>query len=48
MSRFTLKMYIYPCIFLENDKCVLKPSEQGSYFRDDRFEGSHAYVYSKN
>ena len=23
-------------------KCVLKPSEQGSFFQDSRFEGSHA------
>ena len=29
-------------------KCVLKPSEQGSIFRDNQFEGSHAQVYSKN
>ena len=29
-------------------KCVLKPSEQGSFFQDDRFAGSHAQVYSKN
>ena len=29
-------------------KCVLKPSEQCSFFWDDWFEGSHAYVYSKN
>ena len=29
-------------------KCTLKPSEQGSFFQDDRFEGSLAYVYLKN
>ena len=29
-------------------KCVLKPSAQGSFFWDDQFEGSHAYVYLKN
>ena len=29
-------------------KCVLKPSEQGSFFQDNHFEGSHALVYSKN
>ena len=29
-------------------KCVLKSSEQDSFFQDDRFEGSHAYVYSQN
>ena len=29
-------------------KCVLKPSEQCLFFQDDRFEGSHAWVYSEN
>ena len=29
-------------------KCVLKPSEQDSFFQDNQFEGSHAQVYSKN
>ena len=29
-------------------KCVLKPSEQGSFFLDNWFEGSHASVYWKN
>ena len=29
-------------------KCLLKPSEQWSFFKDDWFVGSHAYVYSKN
>ena len=28
-------------------KCELKPSEHGSFFQDNQFEGSHAYVYSK-
>ena len=28
-------------------KCVLKPSEEGSFFEDDQFERSHAYVYSQ-
>ena len=28
--------------------CVLKSSEQDSFFQDDQFEGSHAYVYSQN
>ena len=32
----------------KSHKYVLKPSEQCSCFWDDRFEGSHAYVYSKN
>ena len=27
---------------------MLKPSEQGPFFHHDQFEGSHAYVYSKN
>ena len=29
-------------------KCELKPSEHGSFFQDNQFEGSCAYVYSKN
>ena len=29
-------------------KCVLKSPEQGSFFQDDWFERSHAYVYSQN
>ena len=29
-------------------KCMLKPSEQGLFFQDNQFEGSHAWVYSKN
>ena len=29
-------------------KWVLKPSEEGSFFPDDQFEGSHAYIYLKN
>ena len=32
MPRFTLKMNIFPSIFLEPHKCVLKPSEQGLFF----------------
>ena len=32
----------------KSHKCVLKPSEQGSFFQDNPFEGSHAYVYMKN
>ena len=35
-------------ISLETHKCVLKPSEQGLFFQDNRFERSHAYVYFKN
>ena len=37
MPRFTLKMNIFPSISLEipiPHKCVLKPSEQGSFFQD--------------
>ena len=33
---------------LKPNKFVLKPSEQCSVFQDDRFEGSHVWVYSKN
>ena len=29
-------------------KCVLKASEQCSFFQDNWFEGSHPYVYLKN
>ena len=39
MPRFTLKMNVFPSIFLETQKCVLKPSEQGSIFWDNQFEG---------
>ena len=42
MPRFTLKMNVFPSISSETHKCVLKPSEQGVFFQDDRFEGSHA------
>ena len=42
MPRFTLKMNIFQSIFSKPHKCVLKPSEQGLFFQDDRFEGSHA------
>ena len=37
--------HLCPC---KHHKCVLKPSEQGLLFQDNRFEGSHAWVYSKN
>ena len=33
---------------LKHHKCVLKPSTQGLFFWDNRFEGSHASVYSEN
>ena len=29
-------------------KCLLKPSEECSFFQDDCFEGSHASAYTKN
>ena len=48
MPRFTLKMNVFSSVSLETHKCVLEPSEQGSFFPGDRFEGSHAKVYSKN
>ena len=32
----------------KHHKCVLKPSEQCLFFWDDRFGGSHAWVYLKN
>ena len=42
IPRFTQKMNVFPSISLEPHKYVLKPSEQGSFFWDDQFEGSHA------
>ena len=36
--RFTLKMNVFTSKFLEPYKCVLKPSEQGLFFQDNRFE----------
>ena len=42
MPRFTLKNECFPIYLLGNThKCVLKPSEQGSFFWDDWFEGSN-------
>ena len=44
MPRFTLKMNVFPSISLETpDKCVLIPLEQGSFFQDNQFEGSHIW-----
>ena len=31
MPRFTLKMNVFSSICLETHKCVLEPSEQGSF-----------------
>ena len=52
MHRFSLKTkdqqtfsHLSP---QKTHKCVLKASEQGLFFSDDRFKGSHAYVYSTN
>ena len=42
MPRFTLKRNIFPSFSSETHQCVMKPSEQGSFFWDDWFEGSHA------
>ena len=43
MPRFTLKMNMVSHLSPEKPhKCVLKPSEQGLFFQDDGFEGSHA------
>ena len=48
MPRFTWKwMFSHPSPE-QPHKCVLKPSEQGSFFLDNWFEGSHASVYWKN
>ena len=48
MPRFMLKMNIFPSISLDTHKCVLKLSEQDTFFQDVQFEVSHAYVYLKN
>ena len=49
MPRFTWKMNVFLTYVLgQHHKCVLKPSEQCSFFLDNWFEGSHAYLYSKN
>ena len=49
MPRFTLKMSMFSHLSpWKQHTCVLKPSEQGSFFWDNWFEGSHAKVYSKN
>ena len=40
-------MFSYLCPW-KHHKCVLEPSEQGSFFQVDQFHGSHASVYSKN
>ena len=48
MPRFTLKWMFSHLSFWKPHECVLQPSEQGSIFQDDQFEGSHAKVYSKN
>ena len=37
MPRFTLKMNVFSSVSLETHKCVLEPSEQGSFFPGDRF-----------
>ena len=44
MPSFTLKMKVFPPMSLETlSMCgVLKPSEQGLFFQDNQFEGSHA------
>ena len=49
MPRFTLKMSMFSHLSpWKQHTCVLKPSEQGLFFWDNWFEGSHAQVYSKN
>ena len=49
MSRFSWKINMFSnlCPWKHN-KCVLKPSEQGLFFWDICFEGSHAWVYCRN
>ena len=44
MPRFTLKHEHFPIYLLGNPihVYVLKPLEQGLFFQDDQFEGSHA------
>ena len=48
MPRFTLKMNIFPSISLETHKCVIKQSEQGSFFLRWLIWESHALVYFWN
>ena len=41
MSRFTLKVNIFPSMSFQAHTCVMKPSEQGLFFQDDWFEEWH-------
>ena len=43
------RMNVLPIYLLGNClKMCVETSEQGSFFKDDQFERSHAYVYSQN
>ena len=42
MDRFTLKMNLFPSISLVTPYINVEISEQGLFFQDDQFEGSHA------
>ena len=48
MPRFSLKCMFFHLSPSKPCKCVLKPSEHGSFFQDDRFERSYSDVYCKN
>ena len=49
MPRFTWENELFFHLSPEKcQKCVLECSEQGSFFCDDQFEGSHAKAYSQN
>ena len=49
MPRFTLKNECFPIYLLGNAKNVCwNPQNRDHFFQDDRFEGSHAYIYLKN
>ena len=48
MPRFILKCMFSHLSPEKPSKCILKPSEHGPFFQDDRFEWSHSDVYCKN
>ena len=48
MPMFTLKMNVFPSISLETPQMCWNPQNMAHFSQDDQFEGSHAYVYSKN
>ena len=47
-KMITLKMNVSPSISLDNPINECWNPQKGSFLPDDRFEGSHAYIYLKN